>query len=309
MGYRHIENLYRPQAQDVLLYPELYAMEKIHGTSAHIKWKDGKVTFFSGGEKHANFVKLFDEAQLTAAFQAWGKPDVCVYGEAYGGSCQGMKDTYGEHLRFIAFEVLVGDTWLTVPLAELAVGALGLEFVHYKKIPADLHSIDAERDAPSEQAFRNGCAVREDPTTHKIREGVVLRPLVEVRNKHDDRVMAKHKHAKFGERLTPQPVDPAQRKVMDDAHQIALEFVTDMRLSHVLDKLGNPNDLAAIPQVIAAMIEDVTREASGEIVDDKATRKAISGRTVKLYKMRVMTIPEVVSGDKSTELQEAPAVS
>lgn len=309
MGYRHIENLYRPQAQDVLLYTELYAMEKIHGTSAHVRWHEEHVSFFSGGEKHANFIKLFDEAALKVRFTALGHKDVMVFGEAYGGSCQGMKETYGDQLKFIVFEVQIGAEWLTVPAAEEVAKALGLEFVHYKKIPADLHSIDAERDAPSEQAFRNGCAVREDPTTHKIREGVVLRPLVEARNKHDDRVMAKHKHAKFGERLTPQPVDPVQRKVMDDAHQIALEFVTDMRLSHVLDKLGNPNDLAAIPQVIAAMIEDVTREASGEIVDDKATRKAISGRTVKLYKMRVMTIPEVVSGDKSTELQEAPAVS
>jgi len=56
MGYADIENLYKNQ--DVLLFKEVYALEKLHGTSAHILWKDGQLTFFSGGEKHTNFVAL-----------------------------------------------------------------------------------------------------------------------------------------------------------------------------------------------------------------------------------------------------------
>ena len=71
---------------------------------------------------------------------------------------------------------------------------------------------------------------------------------------------------------------------MEKADEIALEFVTDMRLSHVLDKMGNPSELSAIPSVIAAMVEDVTRETSGEIADNAAVRRAIGARTVKLYK-------------------------
>jgi hypothetical protein len=64
MGYRHTENLYKDQT--ILMLRECYALEKVHGTSAHITWKDGNfggtVSYFSGGEKYANFVKLFDEA-------------------------------------------------------------------------------------------------------------------------------------------------------------------------------------------------------------------------------------------------------
>lgn len=312
MGYRHIENLYRPQAQDILLEAEVYAMEKIHGTSAHIKWKNGQLTFFSGGEKHANFIKLFDEAQLKAAFttlsKVIGKPEVTVYGEAYGGSCQGMRSTYGDHLKFVAFEVQIGEEWQNVPFAEATVALLGLEFVHYKRIPCNLAAIDAERDAPSEQAFRNGTANRDDTSTYKVREGVVLRPLVEKRNVHDDRIMAKHKNAAFQETATKREVDPSQRQVLSDAQAVAIEYVTEMRLNHVLDKLGNPNDIAKTGDVVKAMIEDVTREASGEIVDNKVVRSAIGTRAAKLFKLRVTKITEP-NGNKSTELQEANSVS
>ena len=37
MAYMHIDNLYKNQ--EVLLFKECYAMEKIHGTSAHIRSK------------------------------------------------------------------------------------------------------------------------------------------------------------------------------------------------------------------------------------------------------------------------------
>src|SRR5690348_10996218 len=37
MGYLHIGNLYK--TQDLLLFRECYALEKVHGTSAHITCK------------------------------------------------------------------------------------------------------------------------------------------------------------------------------------------------------------------------------------------------------------------------------
>lgn len=165
MSYQHIGNLYRDQR--ILLFRDCYALEKIHGTSAHISWTDGRdnitgaetggvLQFSSGGSKHATFVKVFDEEALRTGFKAMGHPNITVYGEAYGGSQQGQKWRYGDKLRFIAFEVRIGEYWLAVPQAEDVVQKIGLEFVHYKKIPTDLEALDAERDAPSEQARRNG---------------------------------------------------------------------------------------------------------------------------------------------------------
>lgn len=280
MSYLHIKNLYK--TPDILLFKVVFALEKIHGTSAHIQWRDGKITFFAGGEKHERFVALFDESKLRAGFETMGHPAVVVYGEAYGGSQQGQSWRYGKELKFIAFEVKVGDLWLTVPSAhQIVTESLGLEFVHYKQIVADLESIDAERDSPSEQAKRNG--VEGD----QPREGIVLRPLIELTKNNGDRIIAKHKRDEERETKTPrQVVDPSRLEVLTKASAIAEEWVTPTRLQHVLDKVG-PADALGIERtgdVIKAMVEDVTREAKGEIVDGKESRVAISKRTAELFK-------------------------
>lgn len=287
MSYMHIDNLYK--SQEILLFKECYAMEKIHGTSTKVSWLTGDLRFSSGGVSDEQFKALF-APDLADKFKVLGHYDVTVYGEGYGGKCQGMKATYGKSLAFVAFEVEISGSWLSVPQAEDVCSKLGLPFVHYRRIPCDLAAIDGERDAPSEQAFRNGCADRNDPATYKIREGVVLRPLIEVTLNNGARVIAKHKRVEFAERATIPEIDPTKREMIEKADAVALEFVTDMRLTHVLDKLGNPRELSDIPRVIEAMIEDVTREAAGEIVDSKAARKAIGARAVKLYKARVCVV-------------------
>jgi len=187
MGYLHIDNLYKNQ--EILMFKECYALEKIHGTSAHIGYKiqDGKpmLTFFSGGEKHANFVALFDADALKEKLK--GVASATVYGEAYGGKCQGMSGTYGKELKFIAFDVKIEEFWLAVPQAEEFVKDLGLEFVDYVKVPTEVEALDEQRDRPSVQAVRNGMG------DDKKREGVVLRPLIELTKNNGDRLISKHK--------------------------------------------------------------------------------------------------------------------
>lgn len=276
MSYAHIDNLYKNQA--ILLFRECYATEKIHGTSAHVAWKDGKVTLFSGGESPERFAKLFAPDEMVSRFAALGHDEVTVYGEAYGGSCQGMSATYGKELRFVAFEVQVGETWLNVENAADVASKLGVEFVHYEKISTDLAAIDAQRDADSVQAVRNGTG-----PGHK-REGIVLRPLLEFRDHRGDRIIAKHKRDEFKETATPREVDPAKAKALADAESIALEWVTDMRLTHVLDKIPTPHAPEQTGMVIKAMVEDVLREGAGEFVDTKDARKAIGSRAAAMFK-------------------------
>lgn len=322
IGYMHIENLYRPAAQVILMFRECWALEKIHGTSAHVSFKytelGWSVTFFSGGESHPKFVALFDQEKLLIAVKDLGIPidkEITIYGEAYGGKQQGMSTTYGKELKFIVFDVQIGDTWLSVPDAGDVAKKLGLEFVHYVKcslmkleypkdaegktiwgeenltIVTNLSEIDVQRDAPSIQAVRNGCSTPEAFARGEgpKREGVVLRPLVEMTLNNGSRVICKHKGDAFKETATPRPVvDPAQMKVLDDANAIANEWVTVMRLQHVLDKIPkSPNSMGTIPQIIKAMQEDVLREAEGEIVVTEMVKKAIGKKAVELYKQHL----------------------
>jgi len=277
MSYQHIDNLYK--SQDILLFRKCFALEKIHGTSAHITWKDGAVKFFSGGEKHARFVALFNEAALRTAFETLNHVECVIFGEAYGGSQQGQSWRYGKALKFAAFEVKIGDLWLSVPQAAQVATALGLEFVHYTLISTNLVALDAERDAPSEQARRNG--VEGD----QPREGIVLRPIIEVKKNNGERIVAKHKRDEERETKTPRKVvDPALLEVLVQAQAIADEWVTLTRLNHVLDAMGNDVSIERTREVITAMINDVIREGHEEIVDNKATRQAIGKATAFLFK-------------------------
>lgn len=278
MAYLHIENLYANQ--DILAYKECYAMEKIHGTSAHISYKNGNLAFFSGGEKYERFITLFDQDKLQTFFANLGLGDTSlnIYGEAYGGKCQGMSVTYGNALRFIAFEVKIGDNWLNVPKAEQICKDAGLEFVHYARIPCTLEAIDFERDLPSVQAFRNGMG-------EHMREGIVLRPLEEV-TKSGERVIAKHKRDEFRETKTPRNLTDKLVK-MTEVKAIVDEWVTEERLGHILNRGEVEEQIENTGQVIVLMIEDVKREGKEEIEMSKDLEKAIGRETALMFKRRL----------------------
>jgi len=277
VAYLDIDNLYKERT--ILLFRECFALEKIHGTSAHVRWKDGEVGFFSGGAKHENFLALFDRGDLTEAFCALSYEHVVVYGEAYGGKMQGMRDTYGDELRFVVFDVKIGGSWLSVPDMDEVARGLGFEVVPWRRASTDLEALNAERDRPSEVAIRRGI------TEPRKREGVVLRPLIELTKNNGERVIAKHKAEEFRETTTARPLDAEELRVLTEAQEISQEWVTEMRLSHVLDKFG-PAGIEQTGDVIKAMFADVERESAGEVVMSKAARKAIGARTAKMFKAR-----------------------
>jgi hypothetical protein len=260
-------------------------MEKIHGTSAHIGWKfeQKKVHFFTG-ENHPLFVSLFNEEFLIKKFEEiFPDQNVVIFGEHYAGKCQGMSNTYGKESKFIGFDVKVGEYWLNVPNAENVCQQFNIEFVDYVKVSTDLESLNAERDKPSVQAIRNGI------TEPKKREGIVLRPLIEMRVNNGDRVICKYKPEEFGETKTKREVSPEVLKVLEDAKAIAEEWVTPMRLQHVLQRFPADVNMEAMGDVIKAMIEDVYREGKDEIVESKEVGKAIGGVTVKLFKQKLQS--------------------
>lgn len=278
MSYLHINNLYKDQR--ILAFKRCYALEKIHGTSAHISWNEGQLGFFSGESLHV-FEKLFDSAALSEAFSRLGHAKVMVYGEAYGGKCQGMKLTYGDSLQFIVFDVKIDNSWLSVPGMQQVADVLGLETVPWVETSTDVVELDRLRDLSSEVAVRRGCG-------NRPREGIVIRPPFEVTTNNGERVIAKHKADAFAERSKPPKVqDPTKLAVIAEAEAIAAEWVTCMRLTHVLDKIDGEPAIERMPEIIKAMIEDVYREAKGEIVESKEAKTAIGKRTAIMFKSRL----------------------
>ncbi len=293
MGYLHINNLYKDQT--ILLFKECYAMEKIHGTSAHISWKNGKLNLFSGAEKLENFKKLFDISKLESIFKEKNLENAVIFGEAYGGKCQAMSAAYGKELKFIAFDVKIGDLWLNLQDAEWFCYSFGIEFVSYNKIPCELKYIDQERDADSIQAIRNGCG------EGKLREGIVLRPLIEFIQKNGARIIAKHKRDEFRETRKIRKVNTEKLEILTQAKEIAREWVTIERARHVIDKVFQSEEpkIEKIADFIKAMLEDILREAKGEILETREAKKAISTESAILFKKHLFKANETTYKEES----------
>jgi hypothetical protein len=285
VGYLKISNLYKNK--EILLFKQAYAMEKVHGTSTHVRYKpsEDRLIFFSGGCKQEHFMSLFNQEELLAKFRENAKAhpdaDITIYGEGYGGNMQSMSKTYGNKLCFIAFEVKINDDWLGVQQAETIATQFGFEFVPYKIIDTTEEAINAEMMADSEVAVRRGMGLG------RMREGIVLRPLVELVHPNGGRVISKHKRPEFSEREhTPKFTDPDELKVLEDARAIADEWCTEMRLVHVLDKFPDAS-MENTKDIILAMQKDIEIEAKGEIVESKEFLKAVATKTAKLFKQHL----------------------
>lgn len=299
MAYLHIENLYKEQG--ILMFKECYALEKIHGTSAHLSYTPvhqsvagetpSRLDFFAGGGNHSDFVKLFDaEAIRKKLDEIAPTKHVHIYGEYYGGKMMKMSRTYGSEMKFVVFEVKIGDAWLNVQKAEQIANDLGLEFVHYKRIPTTMEAIDAEMMDVSIQAIRNGMSESTDHIGHcpPVREGIVLRPIEEVVLNSGSRVIAKHKRDEFRETNTPRKVvSPEKLKLIEEAKAIANEWVTRERLNHILSKGEVEEKIENTGKVIGLMTDDILREAEGEIVDSPSAKKEIARLTALMFKERI----------------------
>jgi len=291
MGYQHINNTYKDKR--ILAFKHVYALEKVHGTSAHIGYRkdEDKLFFYSGGENHDKFVALFNQDDLLQRFRTLVEEHavnrICLYGEAYGGKQQGMSHTYGPTLHFIAFDCNVDEKWLSVTQSETVAMALGVEFVPYELIETTDDALNFERDRDSIVAIRRGMG------EGKKREGVVLRPPFEVTTNNGERICAKHKREDFSEHKSKRSldVDPA---VLENAEAIAEEWCVMNRLHHVIQHLtvnGVSPTMSDMGKIVHEMIADIYREAKGEIVESKHVERAIGTKTVKLFKQHLKEQP------------------
>ena len=257
-------------------------LREVHGTTARISFTKGRVHFFAGGASYHLMCAKYDTPELTSFAEQVGVPFV-VYGEVYAGNVQGMRATYGDEQLFIGFEATVDGEWLSVPAADKFITGLGLDFVPWVRIPATLEAIESERDKPSEVAARRGI------TEPRLREGVVLHPVEEMLPT-SGRLNAKHKSEAFRETRTPRKViDPEMQVVLSEAKEVAEEWVTEMRVTHVIDKL-RVSGIEDTPKVVKAVLADVEAESIGEVIWSKEVRKAVGKAAAKIWIRHVRKI-------------------
>lgn len=295
MGYKKISNL--QEKHPIFLFKEVYAMEKIHGTSTSITFTQTSPgqwshSLFSGGIKSYDFLAMLESRyQLTTTIKKnliqlksndTNTKEIIIYGEGYGGRCQNMAHAYGP-LNFVAFEVSVDGKWYSVERAHRFVEALGLPFVYYEIGPATIEWLMSQRGRPSEQAKRNGMGIQ-------MSEGIIIRAPIELYDENGGRLVAKYKRDDFRETSSIRSLTETP-EVLVESNAIAEEWVVEERLNHVLSALaarGTPcSEMQDTGRVIEEMLKDVAIESAGQVVWSEDVKRAISRRTALLYKLRV----------------------
>jgi len=71
---------------------------------------------------------------------------------------------------------------------------------------------------------------------------------------------------------------------MTKAKEVAYEFMTEMRMHHILSKSPEEWNLQRTSEYIKLAIADVKKESEGEVVWSKNIEKSVGGLAVHLFK-------------------------
>ena len=177
--------------------------EKIDGTNIRVMF-DGENIVFGGKTDDAQISShLFDKLQklflprkmeLKEIFKSDGEPvNVCLYGEGFGHKIQGKvgTDYLSAEVDFCLFDVRVGNWWLERKNIYDIAGKLGLKtpkIVGHGTLPEAIELVKI--------GFKSGFGTAQG-------EGLVLRPVVELKNRGGQRIITKVKTIDFKQLNNP----------------------------------------------------------------------------------------------------------
>lgn len=304
--YPHIENLEDMPA--IFDLPEVIVTEKVHGSNMRIAVLEGKLHL--GGRK-LKFEHINPESREGLCFIQWvldtgldkrmlgafAGSDVILFGEWHGSGTpkknwpqvqKGIRYIKGNDFRI--FDIKADGRYLAFDDIAPWASKVGLKTmpVLYRGKP-DRDVFNSLIDTLSKVGEENGIVDPENTI-----EGLVIRPLKFTTDEKGNPIMAKLKIGKWAERASQKRPGqmPKQPKAPPPAgaKEFAEEFVTDTRLSHVLDQLreqGIPIDKTAFGHVMRLMGQDVKREGAkaleGANLDWKDVSQHVSMLTKKLF--------------------------
>lgn len=172
--------------------------EKVDGTNIRVMW-NGDAVSFGGKTDNASIPvpllyelqKLFEGTVKKELLKKTFSDDdgtmdnVCLYGEGYGAKIQKGGGNYSATPQFVLFDVKIGDWWLERENVEDVAIKLGI-----KVVPAvGMGTLN--------QAIELVKAGQKSEWGDFISEGLVLRPLTELKTRRGDRIITKIKHRDF----------------------------------------------------------------------------------------------------------------
>lgn len=166
--------------------------EKVDGTNIRVHWDGHKVEFGGRTDKAQipgpllnKLNEMFVTTEAEELFeQTWGDKDVILFGEGYGPKIQNGGD-YRSDVSFILFDVLVGDNYQEREWVEKTAQMFNIDVVPIVLTGTIQDGIDYVMKHPQSTI---GTA---------IMEGIVGRPIIELRDRRGERVIVKIKWEDF----------------------------------------------------------------------------------------------------------------
>ena len=185
---------YQDETVKYLRFNDWQFTEKIDGTNISVEW-DGHAVSFHGRTERAQIPKhlleYLEKTFLTTEAeelfeQTYGDKNVILYGEGYGAKIQNGGN-YRSDVSFILFDVLIGDNWQEREWVEKTAKMFGIDAVPVVFVGSLEEGIDY--------------VMEHHPSTigTAMMEGVVGRPMVEMRDRLGKRIIVKIKWEDFKE--------------------------------------------------------------------------------------------------------------
>ena len=190
-----IEGKFRNPVVEFLKDSKWQFTEKIDGTNIRVHW-DGHRVMFGGRTDLAQiptnlmyalndkFMGITNEQLFE---QKFGATPVTFYGEGYGEKIQKGGGNYLDGVGFILFDVLVGDVWLERNNIEDIAKAFNVPVVPIVLEGTIQEGVNYVKSKPKSTIAK---------VEHEM-EGLVGRPVVEVKDRRGNRVIVKLKVVDF----------------------------------------------------------------------------------------------------------------
>ena len=301
--YPHIENI--DDVPAIFELPEVIVTEKVHGSAMRIGIVDGILRV--GGRK-LEFHNISSETKDGQGFVSWtidiglenkmrtafSGHDIVLYGEWHGSGTpskgwpqiqKGIRYLKGNDFR--VFDIKLDGKYLPqdqVPVLAAKVGLKTMPILYRGKPDSNIFS--SLIDTMSRVGEENGIV-----DTENTIEGIVIRPPEMQWDAKRVPIMAKYKVGKWAERASqakhPNRTPPKEKPIIPGAKEFAEEFVTSVRLDHVLGQLkeaGISIDIKSLGEVMKRMGQDIKREGAKALDDAGIEWKDVSPFVTNLTK-------------------------
>lgn len=187
-----IPNMFRDSTVEYLARNDWIWTEKVDGTNIRVFWDGHQISFAGRTDSAVIPTPLYD--RLSEIFlndvaeelfeQTFGEKEVIIFGEGYGNKIQKVGNKYiKDSVDFIIFDVLIGDNYQERKFVKQTAQIFGLKAVPVIGIGNLYEAVEFMKMHPMSVISEEEIEM----------EGLVCRPVMELRNRCGERIIVKIK--------------------------------------------------------------------------------------------------------------------